>query len=404
MSLLLTNATVLDPVEETLTPDRRVLVLDGRIEEVGGRDVQHAAATVVDLKGATLMPGLIDAHVHVTAATANLTELADHSPSYTTLHAANALKDMLHRGFTTVRDCGGADFGLAAALDDGLIEGPRLRFAGKALSQTGGHGDVRPRGRRVRDDHACCPDIGRVCDGVDECRRAARDELRKGADHIKIMLSGGVSSPTDRLDSTQFSPEEIAAVVAEASAAHRYVSGHAYLPDAINRGLRAGVRCIEHGNFLDASSADLLRDNDAFLVPTLATYSAIADEGREHGMSAGAYGKVFDALDAGLRGLETAHRGGVEIVFGTDLLGNMQRHQLDEFGLRSQIQRPADILRSATTTAARLLQAEGTLGVITPGAHADLLAVNGDPLDDISLLTHELPLVVARGDPIRLPR
>ncbi len=403
---LLTNAVVLNPELGEMVPDRRVLVIDGRIVEVGGNEVTYSGAHVIDLRGATLMPGLIDSHVHVTAASADLGALPDMSPSYTAAHAARALRDMLHRGFTTVRDCGGADFGLANALEDGLIHGPRLRFAGKALSQTGGHGDVRHRGRTHRDDHYCCPDFGRVCDGVDECRRAARDELRKGADHLKIMLSGGVASPTDRIDSTQFSLDEITAIVEEATAARRYVAGHAYLPDAINRGLRCGVRSIEHGNFLDDSSVKLFCEKDSFLVPTLVTYTAIAAEGRAEGMRAESHSKVFDVLEAGKRGLELAHRGGVNVVFGTDLLGGMQRLQLTEFRLRAEVQPAVDIIRSATTTAAKLLGAEGSIGVVAPGSHADLLAVDGDPLADIGRLCEPERfhrLLMANGVVVKLP-
>ncbi|MFV2088197.1 MULTISPECIES: metal-dependent hydrolase family protein [unclassified Micromonospora] len=347
----------------------------------------YSEAPVIDLRGATLLPGLIDGHVHVTAARADLSVLPNLSPYYVGAYAAEALRHMLARGFTTVRDCGGADYGLAEAVAQGLIAGPRLLYGGKALSQTGGHGDVRRPGRDVGSVAYCCPDFGRVCDGVPECRRAARDEIRKGAHHIKIMLGGGVVSPTDRIDSTQFALDEIIAIVEEARAAGRYVAGHAYTPEAINRGLQSGVRSIEHGNLLDASSIGLFRATGAFLVPTLITYDAIAREGRVTGIPEPIHRKVYDVLDSGLRALETAHRGGVNIVFGTDLLGEMQRHQLDEMRLRNEVLKPLDIIRSATSTAAAMLGAEGTLGVVAPGAFADLIAVDGDPLEDLRLLT-----------------
>jgi imidazolonepropionase-like amidohydrolase len=294
---------------------------------------------------------------------------------------------MLHRGFTTVRDPGGADFGLHEAQAEGVIDGPRLYFGGKALSQTGGHGDGRPRGRSVREEHQCCPDLSTVCDGVDEVRKAAREQLRTGAFHVKIMLSGGVASPTDRIDSTQFSHEEIRAIVEEAEAANRYVAGHAYTARAINRGLAAGVRSIEHGNLLDESSVELFLEHDAFLVPTLVTYQRMSVEGADHGLPPASIAKNPIVLDAGLRALETAHRAGVNICYGSDLLGGMRRNQLEEFTIRGAILPAADVIRSATVTAAKLLREEGRLGQIVPGALADLLVVEGDPLQDLAVIT-----------------
>ena len=346
------------------------------------------------------MPGLIDAHVHVTAVTADLAALEGWSPAYVTAQAAGVLRGMLDRGFTTVRDVAGADFGLAAAVEEGLLPGPRLLFGGKALSQTGGHGDLRPAGRVALDQHPCCPTLTVVADGVPEVRRAAREQLRRGAHHVKVMLSGGVASPTDRIDSVQFSMEELRAVVEEAAAANRYVTGHAYTAEAVNRGLEAGVRCIEHGNLMDDSSVARLRETGAFYVPTLATYAATAEEGLEHGFPADQHRKVFEVLDAGLGALELAHRAGVPIVYGTDLLGGMHRRQLTELTLRAEVQPAAEVLRSATTVAARLLGLQGRVGVVAPGAFADLLLVDGNPLERLALLTEperHLRLVMKAG-------
>lgn len=398
---LFERANVLDTAAGTLVRDQRVLVRGNTIETVGPDLEAPAGARRIDLAGKTLMPGLIDCHVHVNAHSADLSGLGDESPAYAAIKAANEMRAMLHRGFTTVRDPGGADFGLHQAVSEGLIDGPRLYFGGKALSQTGGHVDMRPRGRSVRDDHQCCPDLGLVCDGVDEVRRAAREQLRTGAFHIKIMLSGGVASPTDRIDSTQFSIDEIRAIVDEAEAANRYVAGHAYTARAINRGLTAGVRSIEHGNLLDESSVDLFLEHDAFLVPTLVTYQRMAAEGAEHGLPAASIAKNPIVLDAGLHALELAHRAGVNICYGSDLLGGMRRHQLREFTIRGAVIPAADVLRSATTTAAKLLNEAGRLGQIIPGALADLLVVEGDPLTDLEVLTDpeaNLKLIMQNGD------
>lgn len=242
--------------------------------------------------------------------------------------------------------------------------------------------------------------ISRVADGVDGVRRAARDELRKGADQIKIMASGGVASPTDRIDSTQYSIAEIAAAVEEAAAANRYVGAHAYTARAINRALRAGVRSIEHGNLLDEESLALLREHDAFLVPTLVTYWALQREGREHGLSETSWAKVDAVLHRGLDALRHAHGAGVSIVFGSDLLGGMHKYQNEEFRLRAQVQPVLDVVRSATTTAAALLGRSGTLGIVAPGAVADLLVLDADPLADVGVLAdigRHLDLVVQGG-------
>ena len=399
--ILIRDAAVLDAEAGELIEKQAVLVDGDRIVEVGSTaKVSGGDATVLDAGGMTLMPGLIDAHVHVTAATANLAELHEWAPTYLTARAAGILSGMLDRGFTTVRDVAGADFGLSAAVAEGLLPGPRLVFGGRALSQTGGHGDPRPPGRALLDQHPCTPAMTVVADGVTEVRRAALEQLRRGAHHVKVMLSGGIASPTDRVDSTQYSMEELRAIVEEARAANRYVTGHAYTALAVNRGLEAGVGCIEHGNLMDESSIRLFQRTGAFYVPTLATYSALAEEGIEHGMPADQHRKVFDVLDAGLHALELAHRAGLPIVYGTDLLGGMHRRQLSEFTLRSRVQPAADVIRSATTVAARLLRMEGQVGVVAPGAMADLLVVDGDPLQRLEVMTdpeRHLRLVMKAG-------
>jgi imidazolonepropionase-like amidohydrolase len=399
--ILLRDAAILDAEAGALVEGQAVLVDGDRIAEVGPTGTVRAGeATVLDARGMTVMPGLIDAHVHVTAATANLAEQDEWSPTYLTAQAAGILRGMLDRGFTTVRDVAGADYGLAAAVAEGLLAGPRIIFGGRALSQTGGHGDPRPPGRALLDQHQCCPAMTVVADGVPEVRRAAREQLRRGAHHVKVMLSGGIASPTDRVDSTQYSMEELRAIVEEARAANRYVTGHAYTARAVNRGLEAGVGCIEHGNLMDASSVRMFQRTGAFYVPTLATYAALAEEGVEHGLPADQHRKVFDVLDAGLGALELAHRAGLPIVYGTDLLGGMHRRQLSEFTLRSQVQPAADVIRSATTVAARLIGLEGQVGVVAPGALADLLVVDGDPLQRLEVLTdpdRHLRLIMAAG-------
>src|SRR5215472_3048258 len=402
--ILFRDAALLDPEAGRLHARRSVLCRDGVVAAVGGPELGAPDARVVNLRGRTLMPGLIDAHVHVNAFSADIATIEESSPAYVTARASRLLRDMLQRGFTTVRDVAGADYGIAAAVDEGWLEGPQIVQGGKALSQTGGHGDHRPRGRNSHDPCHCMPTLSRVCDGVDQVRAAARDEIRRGARHLKLMVSGGVASPTDRIENVQFSRDEIRAAVEEAEAAQIYVTGHAYTAAAVTRALECGVRCIEHGNLMDERSIELLVRRDAFYVPTLATYSALAERGRESGLPEESYRKLAAVLEGGLRALELAHRAGATIVYGTDLLGAMQDAQLSEFSLRTQVQPAAAVLRAATTTAARLLGQQGRLGVIAPGARADMLVVDGDPLEDVAVLTRPescLLMVVQGGRVVR---
>lgn len=379
------NARVLDVDTATISEPTTVTINGEQIIEVGGSG-PPSGSDCFDAEGRIVSPGLIDAHVHVLAATANLGNLGDQSPYYLGAQAARLMGDMLGRGFTTVRDAGGADFGIAAAARENLFPAPRLFFGGKALSQTGGHADMRGPGTHVMDKHLCCPNIGIVCDGADAVRKAARENLRTGADHVKIMLSGGVASPTDRVDSTQFSDDEIRAAVEEAEAANRYVLGHAYTAKSVNRGLELGVRSIEHGNLIDRRSVELLLEKNAFLVPTLVTYERLKQDGAEFGLPEASQNKVDDVLYAGLDALKLAAEHNVKIAYGSDLLGGMHPHQGQEFAIRAKVQTSHQVLRSATTTAAELLRQEGNLGVVAAGASADLLVLDANPLDDVSVL------------------
>ncbi len=383
------DCAVLDGTRRERREDHHVLVEGDRIREVSDRPITCAAAEVIGLSGRTLMPGLIDAHVHVLAVDAALARLTDRPVTLLTLQAAKILEGMLQRGFTTVRDAGGADGGLAEAVEEGLVAGPRIFPSGSALSQTGGHGDVRPRTQSVETCACCCAGgaaLSRIADGVVECRRAARDELRKGATQIKILASGGVASPYDPIWNLQYSEEEMRAIVEEAQAWRTYVMAHAYSPEAIRRSIDFGVRSIEHGNLIDRATAEHVGGAEAFVVPTLVTYDALHRHGRELGFPEISMAKLGEVREAGLRSLEILRRAGVKIGYGTDLLGPMHRYQSREFVIRAEAMPAFDIIRSATTVNAELLNRAGELGVVAPGARADLIVVDGDPLADISLL------------------
>lgn len=394
--LLIKNASYLN-VAEGRYEQGDIKVSGGAITQIGS-GLQADGETIIDARNKFVLPGLIDCHVHVTAATADLGQLGEWSPNYAAFNTAKLMGEMLDRGFTTVRDAAGADFGIHDAQAEGLLRGPRLFFGGKALSQTGGHADPRPRGRDAYDAGSCCPHIGRLADGVDAVRQAARDELRKGAHHIKIMAGGGVASPTDRIDSTQYSLSEIEAVVEEATAANRYVTAHAYTGRAINRALRAGVRGIEHGNLLDDESLELFKEFNAFLTMNLVTYWALEREGRKFGLSQENWEKVAAVLDGGYEALGKAHEAGINLAYGSDLLGGMQVHQAKEFTVRAKVMPAIDVIRSATTTAAALLQREGELGTIAVGAHGDFVITSEDPLKDLTVLAEtRLDYVIQGG-------
>ncbi len=259
MLTILENASVVDVDTGELKPDCRIVLEDAKIAEVGAPPFTGSNARRIDLKGLSVMPGLIDCHCHVLQSTSNLAALAVESPLYAAARAFEIMKGMLHRGFTTIRDAGGADFGIARAVAEGRVEGPRVIYCGKALTATGGHGDYRSGGQYYEDPSYWIPRISRLCDGVSELRRAVRDEVRKGAHHIKIMANGGVASPTDRITSDQYSEEEIAAVVDEAEMAGLYVMSHTYTARSIQRAVRNGVRSIEHGNLADEETLRLIK-------------------------------------------------------------------------------------------------------------------------------------------------
>src|SRR5580692_1994934 len=328
------------------------------VKEVADRPVTSSSAIRVDLRGRTLMPGLIDAHIHVVLTEVNLRLLADVPLTLLAAKGAVAMRAMLHRGFTTLRDTGGADYGIKAAVEQGLFEGPRLFIAGAPLSQTGGHGDFRLR-TQTNVFCACCSGLAwasRVADGVPDVIKAARDELRKGADHIKLMVSGGVASQLDPLESLQFRVDEIEAAVEETTRWGTYVCAHAYAAEAIRRAVSAGVRTIEHGNLIDPPTAKLMAEREAYLVPTLVAYDALKRRGPDYGLSAYSLDKNAVVLEAGLRSLEIAREAGVKIGFGSDLLGQLQNDHGREFLLRAGVMSVPEVIRSATLVNAEIVR------------------------------------------------
>lgn len=381
------RATLFDSLTGQMRPDTTIVVDGERFTHVGGSVDAQPGDVAIDLNGRVVLPGLIDAHVHVTATTPDFFKLSLMPQSLITAQSSDILKHMLDRGYTTVRDAGGADSGLVQAVEQGLFAGPRMFIAGQALTQTGGHGDVRPAYMKGM-NCACCGAVGLlglIADGVPEVRRAAREQIRNGASQIKVMAGGGISSPNDPLEGTQYSIEELTAIVEEAKAARTYVMAHAYSPEAIQRAVRCGVRSIEHGNLLDEESAELMAAHGCFLVPTLSTYAAIARNGKALGWSQAMLEKTDRVKSQGIEAVKIAHKAGVKIALGSDLLGDMHSSQYEEFTLRQAAMKPVEILMSATSVNAELMQKEGQLGVVAPGAYADMLVMQGDPTVDLAL-------------------
>ncbi|MDA3134220.1 amidohydrolase family protein [Atlantibacter subterranea] len=404
--LLFINATLVDGVSDTALKNHQLLVEDGKISQISAGSIDAPSATVVDLKGKTLMPGLIDCHVHVIASSANLGQNAMLPDSLITARAGKIMQGMLNRGFTTVRDVGGADYGLKQALEEGLLSGPHLMICGKALSQTGGHTDYRGRyDSRNADFYAKkLGALGRICNGVDEVRRAVREEIKAGAEFIKVMANGGVSSPSDPIDFLSFSVSELEAIVEEASNAQTYVSAHLYTDEAIRRAVNAGVHSLEHCNLITPETAALAASKGAMACPTLVTYEMLKNEGEQYGLQPDSIAKIDDVRLSGLDSLKIMFEAGLPMAYGSDLLGDMHVHQSEEFVIRNRVLPAAEVIRSATSIAARLLRKEGEIGCLTPGAWADLIVVNGNPLDDISLLTGQgkhIPLILQQGKPVK---
>lgn len=387
-ALLFKNFGLLDPRFDEVRGGYEVLVEGDKFKEVSDKPIKAGGAQVIDCGGRVLMPGLIDCHVHCMHSEVYIRRLEDIPLTLNTARAAVRVREMLDRGFTTVRDTGGSDWGLKAAIDEGLFPGPRLFIAGRSLGPTGGHNDNRARTQPPPSCFCCNAMVylRQVVDGEDEMRRAVREQMRLGADHIKIMVSGGVASPFDPLDSLQFSIGEIQAAVEEAQAFGRYVCAHAYSPEAIQRAVGNGVRTIEHGNLIDDDSAKLMASKGAYVVANIVAYVAIKERAAQFGMLPEMLEKNEAVLEGGYRSLEICKRNGVKVAYGSDLLGALANDQSREFSIRTTVVPAIDVIRSATLIGAEVVRRPGKLGIIEPGAWADLIVVDGDPLKNIQVL------------------
>ncbi|MDR1833762.1 MAG: amidohydrolase family protein [Propionibacteriaceae bacterium] len=360
----------------------------------GAHGGAHGEAQVLDARGASVTPGLLDAHCHAYGVSLSLDEMEHWPLSLIALKAARRLEAALRRGFTTVRDVGGGDPGLAQAIREGLLRSPRYLYTGPALSQTGGHGDGRDPLLGGTPGCGCCTN---VIDGPDRMRVRVRELLWQGAHAIKLLTSGGVVSPADPLAIPQFSPAEIQVAVEEATRRGTYVTAHAYSPAAIKHSVENGVRCIEHGNLLDEETAAMMAAAGASLIPTLAAYDAMDRRGDQVGLTPVGREKNTQVLAAGKEAVKIARAAGVRIGFGTDLMGALEDEQLQGLRLQCEVEGIERTLEAATATNAAIFGLSD-VGRVQEGFVADLLVFTGNLREQPELLWEGRRTVIQAGE------
>jgi imidazolonepropionase-like amidohydrolase len=396
VSTAFVNARVFDGRVNALKERQTVIVEDDHIVSIDDRPAPEDAV-VFDCTDRVLMPGLIDAHVHAYALDINPAKWAASAPTLYAHHAAFMLERMLDRGFTTVRDVGGGDHGLALAIAQGYFPSPRLLYCGKFISMTGGHGDFRAPHSHESTEHliACScsasitTSISAIVDGVPSVLQAVRENLRRGAHFIKIMGSGGVASTGDSLHGAQFSDEELRAIVGEVERHGTYCTAHVHPDRALRRAIELGVHGIEHGTLIERDTAALAAERGVSITPTLAIIAALAEQGEALGFPAESLAKLAFIKDEAVERMGHMKEAGVRIGFGTDLLGSLEYLQMTEFALRAPIFSPFETLVQATSANAEVVGMKGRIGVIAPGAFADILVIDGNPLEDIGVWTED---------------
>ena len=405
-AIVLHNGTVIDCTGADPREGTSLLVEERLITKVapakGFRPPR--GATVIDVSGRTVLPGLSDAHVHLGSTDLGPEVMLSQPLAVWAMKIRQIIEDALDAGFTTVRDAGGIDGGFAQAVAEGHIRGPRILPSGAMISQTGGHGDWRQRYQaHLGETIPGLTALPAICDGPDQVRHAAREQLRRGATQIKVMAAGGAMSPADELATTQLTVEEIAAAVQEGRAVGKITMAHTYSPQSISNALEAGVVSIEHGNFLDEETAARMKAKGAFLVPTITTYELIDSLGAGFGVPAFQLEKIRLAKQGCFDSLRVALAAGVEIGSGSDLLGPMQSFKTMELALKARVMGPMAALVSATRTNAELFGLADRIGTLEAGKWADVIVVNGDPLDNIEVLREagNVSLVMKEGQVLK---
>lgn len=399
------DARVVDGTGAEPRDDVAIGVRDGRIAAIGRIP---AGATVVDAAGLTLTPGLIDAHVHF-GLSSNINASLRRELSVAELAADMFLNcaETLAGGFTTVRDTGGIDGGLAGVVASGKVAGPRILQCGPLLCQTGGHGHLAAPWEPTSDwcDHALpgLRALALLCDGPAQLRKNAREAFRRGADFLKLCVTGGVVSTHDKLSDTQFTVAEIAVAVQEARARGTYVTVHAHNNAGIRNAVEAGVRCVEHGSDIDEPTAALMAEHGVALVPTLAVIKALAADASASGVHADIGDRVGLAWQGQIDGLLAARAAGVRVGLGSDLIGPHQAGRGEELVLRADVETPMLALESATRINAEILGIADEAGTIEVGKRADFVGFSDDPLErpEVFADRDRIALVVQGGRIVR---
>ncbi len=403
MTTVVTGATLIDGTGADPIAGASVVIDDGRIAAAGRIDALPEGAEVLDVGGATVMPGMIDSHVHFHMSPKTMQQQALTPPTLATFEAARHARETLEAGFTTVRDAHGTPVGFKLAAERGLIAAPRMRLTIVAISQTGGHGDrTMPSGGQLVGERG--PEWPHnICDGPDEVRKTVRTVLRAGADFIKVHASGGVTSPSDEPGSPQFTPEEIAIMVYEARMHGKTCMSHAQGAEGIKNALRAGVESIEHGIYLDDEAIAIMQEQGSFLVPTLHAPRSVllnAEESPESVLPQ-SLRKNIGVMKHHTQSFRAAHEAGVKVAMGTDC--GVGTHGTNAWELELMVEHgmtPMEAIVATTKTAAECVHVDGDVGTLEPGKLADLIVVDGDPLADIGLLQQRerISLVMQGGE------
>ncbi len=404
--IVLHNCTIIDCTGADPRPGTSLLVDERFIAKVALAKALRPprGATVIDVGGRTVLPGLSDAHVHLGSTDLGPEAMLSQPMAVWAMKVRRIIEDTLDAGFTTVRDAGGIDGGFAQAVAEGHIRGPRILPSDAMISQTGGHGDWRQRYQEhLAQNVAGLTALPAICDGPDQVRRAAREQLRRGATQIKVMAAGGAMSPADELATTQLTVEEMAAAVYEGRAVGKITMAHTYSPQSIANALEAGVLSIEHGNFLDEATAAQMKAKGACLVPTITTYELIDSFGPNYGVPAFQLDKIRLAKQGCFDSLQVALAAGVAIGSGSDLLGPMQPFKTMELGLKARVMGPMAALISATRSNAELFGMADRIGTLEEGKWADVIVVDGNPLEDIEVLREpgKVALVMKEGQVLK---
>ncbi|HLX58481.1 MAG TPA: amidohydrolase family protein [Ktedonobacteraceae bacterium] len=408
MSLAITNGTLIDGSGNDPLTGVTMLIEDERITGLGRSIAIPRGATVIDAQGGSILPGLIDCHVHFAMEYPNIARFLVTSPSLRLLETIPRMRATLDAGVTTVRDAAGAPAGLKHAVERGIVTGPRMQVAVSMISQTGGHGDGF---------YPCCADLGLfgirfydvpggVSDGVEEVRKATREILRAGADWIKLATSGGVLSTADSPKSSQLTVEEIAAAVYEAGAQDKRCMAHAQGSQGIKNALLAGVASIEHGVYLTDELIDMMIDKQVYLVPTLIAPLAVIEYGKEHPdiLPPMMAEKALSVVDAHQQSFRRAVQAGVKVAMGTD--SGVGRHGENGRELQLMVENgmtPMQAIVASTSGAARLLHLDSQLGTLEEGKLADIIIIDGDVLDDITRVADpvHVKLVLKGGNAVK---